>query len=62
MMNEKKSNVWDLEVETLHRYRVCFDEPVTLENAIARFNRGAFEDVIDTEELDAIAIGVPFDE
>lgn len=52
MSAEKKSEVWDLVVIGTHRYRTCFSEPVTLEEAKELFRNDEFEDVIDTEELE----------
>ena len=54
---EKISDVWDLEIQGNFRYRVVFNERVTLEEAIAYFNQNDHEDVIDSEEYNVTAIG-----
>lgn len=56
-MIDKKSNVWDLDVNAYMRYRVVFGEEVTLEEAIMLFNAGEHEDVIDQEEFETEAVG-----
>lgn len=53
----KKSNVWDLNVLANMRYRVVFEEEVSLEEAIDLFNKGHIEDVIDEEAFDETAVG-----
>lgn len=52
-----KNDVWDIDVRVIQRWRVCFDEEVTLEEARKRVNNHDFEDVIDTEDIDWKAIG-----
>lgn len=53
----KSKDCWDLKVYSTLRLRVTFDEEVSLEEAIERFNEGHIEDVIDEEVINETAIG-----
>lgn len=48
---ERKS-VWDLDVVINETHRVCFDEEVTLREAMDMYMDGVFEDVIDVTNSD----------
>ena len=54
---EEKKDVWNLTVEVLANYHVCFDRQVTKQEAIELFNSRDYEDVIDEIALSEIAIG-----
>jgi hypothetical protein len=53
----KKNTVWDISVmqHVLHK-RVCFEEPVTEEEAIDLFIDGEYYDIMDVEmgEIEAV--------
>lgn len=48
---EKKSNVWDINFRVLSRWRVCFEEELTHEEALEAASHGEWDDVIDQEDL-----------
>ncbi len=54
---EKKNSVWTLNTITTATAVVEFDEEVTLQEAIDRFNDGDIVDVIDENILGEEAIG-----
>lgn len=52
----KVEAVWDLDVMVRATHRVCFEEPVTLAEAMVLYEEGKFEDVVDERDQTIVEV------